>query len=155
MACTRWVIFSFYFLTRVGHWLKSRHVFKVIKVILSFPILCIKAERWHFNNDVELSLVVFCFKEAFGDVTERRMLRERLGCKNFRWYLDNIYPDIHVPEDRPGMFGMVRTQPMSLIVRFKWKYDIEQLSPFCLNLIQLSRANLWYFHSTLPLYELL
>lgn len=41
-------------------------------------------------------------------MTERLKLRMRLGCKNFKWFLDNIYPDIQVPEDRPGMFGMVR-----------------------------------------------
>lgn len=43
-----------------------------------------------------------------GDLTERRNLRRNLQCKSFSWYLDNIYPEAHIPRSYKS-FGEIKT----------------------------------------------
>ncbi|CAL9691388.1 unnamed protein product [Knipowitschia caucasica] len=48
-------------------------------------------------------------KENYGDISHRLLLREKLKCNSFDWYLKKIYPELHVPEDREGWHGAVRS----------------------------------------------
>lgn len=33
----------------------------------------------------------------FGDISSRQTLRSNLHCKDFKWFLTNIYPELFIP----------------------------------------------------------
>ncbi|XP_041117877.1 polypeptide N-acetylgalactosaminyltransferase 3-like [Polyodon spathula] len=47
-------------------------------------------------------------EESFGDISQRLKLRQKLKCKNFSWYLKNVYPEGFLPDLTPVRFGAVK-----------------------------------------------
>ncbi|XP_062930150.1 polypeptide N-acetylgalactosaminyltransferase 9 isoform X1 [Mobula hypostoma] len=48
----------------------------------------------------------------FGDVSERVALRKKLNCRSFKWYRDNVYPEMRVYNDTVT-YGEVRNSKVS------------------------------------------
>lgn len=52
--------------------------------------------------------------KEIGDLTDRVKLRERLQCKSFKWYLQNVYPEKFIPDEKVQAYGRVRSPHRNL-----------------------------------------
>ncbi|XP_073401879.1 polypeptide N-acetylgalactosaminyltransferase 3-like isoform X2 [Dendrobates tinctorius] len=98
----------------VGHVFRSKspHTFpKGTQVIIRNQVRL--AEVWmddykeiFYRRNREAANIVK--QKAYGDISKRNNLRENLQCKNFAWYLKNIYPEMYVPDLNPLIYGDIQ-----------------------------------------------
>lgn len=53
-------------------------------------------------------------KKAYGDVSDRLQLRESLRCKPFKWYLENVYPELKLPSYGNVQYGRIQQGALCL-----------------------------------------
>ncbi|XP_039272003.1 polypeptide N-acetylgalactosaminyltransferase 1-like [Styela clava] len=68
-------------------------------------------------------------KQEYGDVSERLRLREKLHCKPFKWYLENIYPDSQIPSTYKSL-GEVRNENSGLCLDTMGRKENEKCGIF-------------------------
>ncbi|XP_060634277.2 polypeptide N-acetylgalactosaminyltransferase 3 isoform X1 [Anolis sagrei] len=98
----------------VGHVFRSKspHTFpKGTQVITRNQVRL--AEVWmdeyksiFYRRNTEAAKIVK--QKTFGDLSKRHELKQHLQCKDFKWYLNNVYPEAYVPDLNPSLSGFLK-----------------------------------------------
>ncbi|XP_065522071.1 polypeptide N-acetylgalactosaminyltransferase 15 isoform X3 [Lathamus discolor] len=88
------------------------------------------AETWlgpFKENFYKHDTVAFLISKAEKpDCSERLQLQKRLGCRNFQWFVSNVYPELSQPEDIPGFSGRLYNTGVGFCADYRPGRAIEE-----------------------------
>uniref|UniRef100_A0A8B9FXW4 Polypeptide N-acetylgalactosaminyltransferase n=1 Tax=Amazona collaria TaxID=241587 RepID=A0A8B9FXW4_9PSIT len=88
------------------------------------------AETWlgpFKENFYKHDTVAFLISKAEKpDCSERLQLQKRLGCRNFQWFVSNVYTELSQPEDTPGFSGRLYNTGVGFCADYRPGRAIEE-----------------------------
>jgi len=97
--------------SRVGHVFRNRHPYK-------FPGGSMNVFQKNTRRAAEVwmdeykryyyAAVPYARNSPYGDISDRILLRKQLKCKPFKWYVENVYPELKIPTDDTLSYGSIK-----------------------------------------------